>query len=140
MFAVGEITYRERDEEPGLLIYIKPTYFFETAPVDVRSYGSINQDFPHESTMDQFFSESQFESYRRLGFFLASHLDRGSVSRKSKPRTYAKLGDFFARVARTAKARAKKASAPVVEAATAAAVGVPAVKVAKKAAPETRAA
>jgi hypothetical protein len=25
-------------------------------------------DFPHESTADQWFSESQFESYRRLGF------------------------------------------------------------------------
>ena len=26
------------------------------------------QDFPHESTADQFFSESQFESYRALGY------------------------------------------------------------------------
>jgi hypothetical protein len=26
-----------------------------------------SEQFPHESTVDQFFSESQFESYRMLG-------------------------------------------------------------------------
>ena len=30
--------------------------------------------FPHEPTTDQFFSESQFESYRALGFEIADEL------------------------------------------------------------------
>jgi hypothetical protein len=34
----------------------------------------VSKTFPHESTADQFFSESQFESYRRLGYFFTSSL------------------------------------------------------------------
>jgi hypothetical protein len=40
--------------------------------MDVTAYGKANGIFPHESTADQWFSESQFESYRRLGFHLMS--------------------------------------------------------------------
>ncbi len=76
-FAIGRFYYRKGPRRPpGTIVYLKPTYFLETVPVDVRSYGTVNQDFPHESTLDQFFGESQFESYRRLGFYLANQLDR----------------------------------------------------------------
>jgi hypothetical protein len=34
---------------------------------DVASYQSKYKDFPHQSTADQFFDESQTESYRMLG-------------------------------------------------------------------------
>jgi hypothetical protein len=37
-------------------------------------YATEHAVFPHESTADQFFSESQFESYRRLGHFLAGEI------------------------------------------------------------------
>jgi hypothetical protein len=30
-----------------------------------------NPDFPHESTSDQFFNETQFECYRALGYHAA---------------------------------------------------------------------
>jgi 8-oxo-dGTP pyrophosphatase MutT (NUDIX family) len=36
-------------------------------PADVAGYADLHPKFPHESTADQWFSESQFESYRRLG-------------------------------------------------------------------------
>ena len=36
-------------------------------PADVASYERQHRDFPHESTADQWFTESQFESYRALG-------------------------------------------------------------------------
>jgi hypothetical protein len=36
-------------------------------PRDIYEYFKRNETFPHESTADQFFSESQFESYRMLG-------------------------------------------------------------------------
>jgi hypothetical protein len=73
-FAVGKVTYAERPNDPSWLIYIKPTYFYENAPVDVRSYGMVNTTFPHETTLDQWFGESQFESYRRLGEYLMGNL------------------------------------------------------------------
>jgi hypothetical protein len=36
-------------------------------PADVLAYRAEHDAFPHESTAEQFFQESQFESYRRLG-------------------------------------------------------------------------
>ena len=73
-FAFGKITYAESPNDPSWLIYIKPTYYYEIAPVDVRSYGAANPAFPHETTLDQWFGEAQFESYRRLGEYLMCKL------------------------------------------------------------------
>ncbi len=50
----------------GRLLYIKPCYL-DDLPADVRAYGATHPNFPHESTLDQWFAESQFESYRHLG-------------------------------------------------------------------------
>ncbi|HEX6375126.1 MAG TPA: patatin-like phospholipase family protein [Allosphingosinicella sp.] len=85
-YALGTIEYPEnrytgagaedpevRRRRTGRLLYIKPSYFGQL-PVDVRSYAEESKTFPHESTTDQFFSESQFESYRRLGYFFTSEL------------------------------------------------------------------
>jgi hypothetical protein len=59
----------ERPKEiDGWLVYIKPgLYEGDYFPKDVYNYATESLDFPHESTADQFFSESQFESYRALG-------------------------------------------------------------------------
>jgi hypothetical protein len=54
------------DEPLGLLLYIKPCVYAE-CPADVRNYARESPAFPHETTADQFFVESQFESYRALG-------------------------------------------------------------------------
>jgi Patatin-like phospholipase len=50
----------------GILVYIKPS-FYGNEPRDVYNYAIAHTAFPHESTADQFFTESQFESYRMLG-------------------------------------------------------------------------
>ena len=63
-FAFGEIDYGGGHN--GQLLYLKPS-FLSRIPADVRSYGAEHKAFPHESTLDQWFSESQFESYRMLG-------------------------------------------------------------------------
>lgn len=54
--------------EDGRLLYIKPTVRGAGSPIpyDVYSYTQSVTAFPHESTVDQWFSESQFESYRAL--------------------------------------------------------------------------
>ena len=87
-YAIGEIDYRSAPEnqpgsssphepkaeaqrraavENGYILYIKPSYHgSETA--GIVAYATKNAAFPHETTGDQFFSESQFESYRTLGF------------------------------------------------------------------------
>jgi hypothetical protein len=72
----GEEDEAARRERIGRILYVKPSFFGEL-PVDVRSYAATSETFPHESTADQFFSESQFESYRRLGYFFTSTLGGG---------------------------------------------------------------
>lgn len=66
--AIGRIQYSKVDGnvEDGHLLYIKASYY-AAGPQDVRQYARKVRRFPHESTADQFFTESQFESYRKLG-------------------------------------------------------------------------
>jgi len=67
--AIGEIRYDKVDgphARRGLLIYIKPALSGDE-PRDVFNYAQTCPEFPHETTGDQWFSESQFESYRMLG-------------------------------------------------------------------------
>jgi hypothetical protein len=71
-YALGLIDYKTSPEEnptaePGYILYIKPGYH-GTEGAGIVAYATANAAFPHESTIDQFFSESQFESYRTLGF------------------------------------------------------------------------
>lgn len=59
------------EEAPdGVLIYIKPTVYGDAEPRDVLQYKQAHEDFPHQSTGDQFFDEPQFESYRMLGWHI----------------------------------------------------------------------
>jgi hypothetical protein len=71
-YAIGTIDYQTAPErnaaaEDGYILYIKPGYH-GTESAGVVAYATANAAFPHETTADQFFSESQFESYRTLGF------------------------------------------------------------------------
>jgi len=74
--AIAEIEYSAVDGEKakdGFLIYIKPTLDGDE-PIDVVNYKNINRDFPHETTGDEFYSETQFESYRSLGFHMINSI------------------------------------------------------------------
>jgi hypothetical protein len=72
---LGHIHYVEADGEAGAqpgcrdgcIIYIKPAYHGTNEAAGIRSYAMKSETFPHETTVDQFFTESQFESYRSLG-------------------------------------------------------------------------
>jgi hypothetical protein len=66
--AVGRIGYSAVDGkcEDGRLIYLKPM-LLGNEPPDVTSFAKSNPTFPHQSTADQFFDESQTESYRMMG-------------------------------------------------------------------------
>lgn len=68
--AIADIHYECVDGAcaSGELIYIKSGMNGQEPP-DVRQYAITHPTFPHESTSNQFFTESQFESYRHLGSF-----------------------------------------------------------------------
>jgi hypothetical protein len=66
--AFGTINYSVLDGPgtDGSFIYIKPVVSGDEPP-DVANYAAAHPEFPHESTTDQWFGESQLESYRLLG-------------------------------------------------------------------------
>jgi hypothetical protein len=55
----------------------------------VRAYALENPAFPHDKTLNQFFGEAQFESYRALGSFAVMELGRkagfAATSKAQKP-------------------------------------------------------
>ncbi len=55
---------------------VKGSVELPDVPGDVQNYKLQHQDFPHDSTAEQWFTESQFESYRRLGQRVAARIDR----------------------------------------------------------------
>jgi len=65
--AVGTIAY---PEGCGVLVYVKASMTGDE-PMDVQEYQRAHEEFPHQTTADQFFNESQFESYRALGQHIA---------------------------------------------------------------------
>ncbi|MGO4212761.1 hypothetical protein AB4043_18290 [Terriglobus sp. YAF25] len=64
----ADIYYPEdkRGEPYGKLLYLKSTLTGDE-PADILNYHRVHNAFPFDTTLDQFFTESQFESYRRLG-------------------------------------------------------------------------
>lgn len=76
-WAVATICYNAAGRgEDGHLIYIKPL-MCGTEPPDVVGYQAVNLDFPHQSTANQFFNESQTESYRMLGLHTVNEMCAG---------------------------------------------------------------
>ena len=64
----GTIRYPE-DTDPsqfGHILYVKASLTGDEPP-DLLNYRRQHSSFPHDTTLNQFFTESQFESYRRLG-------------------------------------------------------------------------
>ncbi len=70
-WAVGTIHYGSG--EVGHLLYIKSSMTGDEYEY-VREYRSREPEFPHESTANQFFNETQFEAYRALGYHIADEL------------------------------------------------------------------
>ncbi len=94
--ATGTIHYPARTDakgaplpaKTGTLVYLKAAAAKcacggdegPTLPVHVVAYLRENVQFPHQGTIDQFFDDAQFESYRGLGF----HVAEGAVLELAK--------------------------------------------------------
>jgi hypothetical protein len=87
----GDIVYP--DGSRGKLLYMKSSLTGDE-PADVREYHARQPAFPHQSTADQFFDESQFESYRALGYHVTENTLRRGVDALSKPLNTAKTIDI----------------------------------------------
>jgi Patatin-like phospholipase len=97
-YALGTIGYSQIDGAgtDGTLLYIKPA-LCGLEPADVVNYAASHPSFPHEPTSDQWFSESQMESYRALGFHATSTIC-GSATESPA------IAEFFSDLSRRANA------------------------------------
>jgi hypothetical protein len=102
-YTVGRIFYSDADnvseEKDGYILYLKPG-FRGDEPADIVGYAAESTDFPHETTADQWFSESQFESYRKLGFWIMERAHNAAVENYNSGKSKDKLiKDFRASTA-----------------------------------------
>ncbi|WP_419709194.1 hypothetical protein [Pseudomonas sp. NFX224] len=90
-FVRGIIRYDAQTQ--GTLILIKPSLSStKTEPADILNYAIENPTFPHQTTADQFFDESQFESFRQLGKFIGDQcLNESDIAQLLPSRTQAEF-------------------------------------------------
>jgi hypothetical protein len=61
------------DGTTGTILFIKPTLTGDE-PLDIKAYHKANPKFPQQTTLDQWFDEEQWESYRCLGHHIGFKL------------------------------------------------------------------
>jgi hypothetical protein len=72
----------------GLILYLKLSVTGNELEI-VRRYRILHPDFPHQTTLDQFFDEEQFEAYRQLGVHVAEGLFSPTLLGGQRPTTIA---------------------------------------------------
>jgi hypothetical protein len=81
----------------GLLLYLKLSLTGDEAEL-LKRYRHLNPDFPHQSTLNQFYDEEQFEAYRQLGVHVAQGVFAATLLTEN-PRP-ASVRDWFAQLAK----------------------------------------
>lgn len=112
-YSVGLIRYPESEGQCGVIIYIKSSVTGDE-PVDVIEFRKRRPEFPHESTLNQFFDESHFESYRALGHHAAQAIFPADAREALKNNNFdvcATLKDIFGQAGRLWKEKLEKIKA-----------------------------
>ncbi len=82
-------------ESTGLLLYVKLSATGNEEEL-IKRYRLANPDFPHQTTLDQFFDEEQFEAYRQLGVHVMDGLFSRALMNGDPPAT---IAGWFRRLA-----------------------------------------
>jgi hypothetical protein len=77
--------------EVGLLLYVKLSATGNEEEL-IKRYRLNHPDFPHQTTLDQFFDEEQFEAYRELGAHVMDGLFSTAITSDARPET---VPDWF---------------------------------------------
>ena len=106
--AIGRIFYSRVDRDKsgadqtvrdGILLYLKSSLTGDE-PTDAQRYAAANPEFPHQTTGDQWFDESQFESYRVLGYHIAQNVflplgDAETISTLPNEELFVRLSQYW---------------------------------------------
>jgi hypothetical protein len=76
-------------EGTGLLLYIKLSVTGNETGL-IKRYRMNNSAFPHQTTLDQFFDQEQFEAYRQLGVHVAEGLFLPALMNQTSPKSVPK--------------------------------------------------
>ncbi len=86
------------DPYTGIIVYMK-TSLVGDEPPDLLSYQLAHPAFPQDSTANQWFTETQFEAYRRLGHHVTMSTIQPALSpKKTRFESGEKLEDLFNRM------------------------------------------
>jgi hypothetical protein len=80
--ALGTIEYLNDGDGSikGKILYIKPVVRGDEPAADIIAYVRAHEDFPHQSTLEQWFDEPQLEAYRVLGYWMTKRILRAAKS------------------------------------------------------------
>jgi len=93
------LSKEQREALQGKLVYIKAG-ITGLEPPDIKQYALTHDDFPHETTANQFFNEAQFESYRHLGSYEVETIVRcGHLAAPKRP--HAEITDRSSKASET---------------------------------------
>jgi hypothetical protein len=86
---VGAIRYQDRfpGKGQGTLVFVRSSMTGDE-PADVLQYARTHEMFPHQGTMNQFFSADQFEAYRALGQHMAERVFGSAAATVSDERAH----------------------------------------------------
>jgi hypothetical protein len=120
--AIGTVHYETVDKSAptGTIIYFKASLTGDES-TDLKNYQTMHPKFPHDSTANQWFTESQFESYRELGYHevMTSMNSQATAGTPSQAATWTPADAAAAKSASLAKSKIQAAGKAAIEAETA---------------------
>jgi hypothetical protein len=86
------------EDAPGLLLYLKSSLTGNESAL-IQRYRAANPTFPHQTTLDQFFDEEQFEAYRQLGVHIGEGLFAPALTGMRREERVGDVSEWFRRLA-----------------------------------------
>ena len=83
-YPMTTVSGRNSPAGQGLLLYIKLSLTGDESEL-IKRYRINNPEFPHQTTLDQFFDQEQFEAYRQLGVHAAEALFLPALMNQTSP-------------------------------------------------------
>ena len=97
-FVLARICYPEDSpDNPAYLLYIRPGFVGKEWE-ELNRYRVQNEKFPHDNTVDQFYSPARFEAYRLLGEYIGTQVNHELMQRVCDAKNHESLMEAVAQL------------------------------------------